>query len=137
MKAKTYSELVKLKSFEERLRYLQTKSKIGYQTFSGHRKLNQDFYQSYEWKQIRRQIILRDNGCDLAHSDFPIFGRIYIHHLNPITIEDFLSRNSNVMDEENLICVSFRTHNLIHFSSNEFQMDRFIKRTKGDTCIWR
>lgn len=132
---KSYSELIKIKKFDDRLRYLTLKGKIGEQTFGGHRLLNQTLYKSYEWKSIRKKIILRDNGCDLAHDDYPIGGHIYIHHLNPITIEDILNRKANIFDEENLVAVSFKTHNAIHYGVEEL-VPRSLERKRNDTCLW-
>lgn len=132
---KSYSELIKIKKFDDRLRYLTLKGKIGEQTFGGHRLLNQTLYKSYEWKSIRKKIILRDNGCDLAHDDYPIGGHIYIHHLNPITIEDILNRKANIFDEENLVAVSFKTHNAIHYGVEEL-IPRSLERKRNDTCLW-
>lgn len=132
---KSYSELIKIKNFDDRLRYLTLKGKIGEQTFGGHRLLNQTLYKSYEWKSIRKKIILRDNGCDLAHDDYPIGGHIYIHHLNPITIEDILNRKANIFDEENLVAVSFKTHNAIHYGVEEL-IPRSLERKRNDTCLW-
>lgn len=133
--SKTYSELIKIKNFEDRLKYLTLKGKIGEQTFGGHRMLNQILYKSSDWKNIRRRIILRDEGCDLAHEDYPIGGNIYIHHLNPISIDDILKRNKDIFDEENLVCVSFKTHNAIHYGVEEL-IPRSLERRRNDTCLW-
>lgn len=108
---------------------------VGEFTFGGHRELNQILYRSPEWRKIRRQVILRDDGKDLSHPDYPIRGNIYIHHLNPITIEDILERRRNVFDEENLVCASFQTHNGIHYGTL-IPKEPIIRR-KNDTCPWR
>lgn len=134
---KTYSELITISSFEERFEYLSLSGIVGDITFGGHRYLNQKLYQSPEWKSIKREVILRDNGCDLAHEDYPIKGHIYIHHINPISIEDILERRSCVFDLENLISASFITHNAIHYGSEELLTRKPIIRTKNDTCPWR
>ena len=112
---RTYSEAIKIPKFEDRFEYLKMQNYIGDPTFGGHRYLNQNFYRSEEWKKIRRDVIIRDNGCDLADPDRPIFGRVLIHHIEPITIDDILERKSCVMDLENLICVSYETHNALHY----------------------
>lgn len=134
---KTYSELIKIPSFEDRFNYLCLIGIVGEMTFGGHRHLNQVLYQSEQWKRTRREIILRDNGCDLAHEDYPIGGSVYIHHINPISIEDILKERPCVFDLENLICVSFKTHNAIHYGSDELLSKAPVIRTKNDTCPWR
>lgn len=134
---KTYSELITIPSFEERFKYLSLTGIVGEITFGGHRYLNQKLYQSLEWKRIKREIILRDNGCDLAQEDHPIEGHIYIHHINPVSIEDVLERRSRVFDPENLISASFKTHNAIHYGSEELLSRCPVIRTKNDTCPWR
>lgn len=134
---KTYSELITISSFEERFEYLSLSGIVGDITFGGHRYLNQKLYQSLEWKRIKREIILRDNGCDLAHEDHPIEGHIYIHHINPVSIEDVLERRLRVFDPENLISASFKTHNAIHYGSEELLSRCPVIRTKNDTCPWR
>lgn len=134
---KRYSELCRIQIFQDRLLYLRIKGLVGDTTFGGHRYLNQVLYHSNEWKDIRREIIIRDNGCDLSHSDYPINGKIYIHHLNPITIEDILERRSCVFDPENLVCSSFGTHNAIHYGVEDILSREPVTRTKNDTCPWR
>lgn len=138
MVEKSYSELIKIDSFEDRILYLSLNGNVGEFTFNGHRYLNQILYKTPEWKKIRRTISIRDNGFDLGHPDYEIVGNIYIHHINPITPEDILQRRGCVFDPENLISCSFRTHNEIHYSSKEeIKRDRFVIRTKNDTCPWR
>lgn len=134
---KSYNEVIKIKNYEDRLTYLQTFSSVGIETFGGQRYLNQNFYNSDRWKKIRREIILRDNGCDLAHEYYPIFGDIYIHHINPITIEDILNETSFLFDPENLICVSYRSHNFIHYSKSKEMEPIIVTRKPNDTCPWR
>lgn len=133
---KRYSDLSAIPSFEERLDYLMLNGSVGDETFGGHRYLNQALYSSNGWHTIRREVILRDDGCDLAHEDYPIDGSIYIHHLNPITMDDILNRRENVFDLENLVCVSFQTHNFLHYG-NAKPIFSFIERKKDDTCPWR
>lgn len=133
---KTYSELIKLSTFEERLRYLQINGKVGDFTFNGYRQLNQIIYKTYEWKSTRRKVILRDDGCDLADPDYPILGDIYIHHIEPLTIGDILERKPCVFDLNNLISCSFTTHNAIHYS-DEVVTRKPIVRKPNDTCLWR
>lgn len=132
-----YSELITFKDFKDRFNYLKLTGVIGEVTFGGHRTLNQTLYQSPEWKSARRKAILRDNGCDLAHEDYIIHGSVYIHHINPITIDDILERRSCVFDLENIVCVSFRTHQAIHYGDEELLPKGLVVRKKNDTCLWR
>lgn len=134
---KTYSELIKIPTFEDRFKYLSLSGKVGEATFGGHRYLNQMLYKMDEWKSTRREVILRDNGSDLGHEDHPITGSIYIHHINPITIDDILEQRPCVFDLENLISTSFRTHNGIHYGNEEVLPKGLVVRTKNDTCPWR
>lgn len=137
MKYKTYSELIKIKTFEDRFRYLKMESVIGEQTFGGHRYLNQILYQTEEWKSTRREVIIRDDGNDLAHEDYHIFGSIYVHHINPISIDDILKKRPCVFDLDNLVSTSFKTHNAIHYGSENSLPKNIIERKKNDTCLWR
>lgn len=134
---KTYSELIKFEKFEDRFNYLRLIGIVGETTFGSHRYLNQILYQTEKWKSTRRDVILRDNGCDLAHKDHEIIGSIYIHHLNPITIDDILKDRPCVFDLENLVCTTFRTHNAIHYSNEELLPKGPVIRKKNDTCLWR
>lgn len=135
--SKRYSELITLPTFEERLNYLKLNGVVGDPTFGGHRYLNQALYQCYEWKAARREAIIRDNGCDLAVPGYLIGGPIYIHHINPITIDDVTERRPCVFDLDNLVCVSFKTHNAIHYRGNDPTDQLPKERTKNDTCPWR
>jgi len=134
---KTYNELIKLQSFEERFNYLKLDSVVGVSTFGYDRYLNQIFYRSAEWKQIRDKVIIRDNGCDLAFPEYYIYGKILIHHINPITKDDILNKSYKLFDLNNLVCVSKETHDAIHYSSDEIISKEPIARTKNDTCPWR
>lgn len=135
--SKTYSELSTLKTFEERYEYLKLNGVVGSETFGGNRYLNQKFYNSYEWRTFRRHIILRDGGCDLGISDRPIQGKIYIHHLNPINDKDIVDRDLKMLDPDNAICVSFDTHQAIHFGDEKILASDPIKREPNDTTPWR
>ena len=137
MSRKTYSELCKLKTFEERVNYLRTSSSIGVDTFGFDRYLNQALYRSKEWKQLRSKIIMRDLGCDLGVKGYDILGRPIIHHINPITKEDVLNRSSALFDPENLITTTHRTHNLIHYGYEQQNLFTTIDRTPNDTSPWR
>lgn len=135
---RTYSELASFSSFEERFNYAKLTGLVGEITFGGSRILSQNFYRSKEWRTLRRDIILRDNGCDLGCPDRPIYGNILIHHLEPITIDDVKSMNSRIMDPDNLVCVSMLTHNAIHYGSFDILPSTdFVERKPNDTCPWK
>ena len=137
MSIRTYSELITIPTFEERFEYLQLKGSVGKDTFGYDRYLNQVLYRSPEWKRLRNQIIIRDGGCDLACDGYDIYGKVLIHHLNPITVEDVLARSRKVFDPDNLVCVSHSTHNAIHYGDVDLLVTGPIIRTKNDTCPWR
>lgn len=137
MSIRTYSELITIPTFEERFEYLQLKGSVGKDTFGYDRYLNQVLYRSPEWKRLRNQIIIRDGGCDLACDGYDIYGKVLIHHLNPITVEDVLTRSRKVFDLDNLVCVSHSTHNAIHYGDVDLLVTGPIIRTKNDTCPWR
>lgn len=136
---KSYSELAKLSSFIDKYNYLKINSKIGIETFGTNRWINQDFYSSNDWKTFRKKIILRDKGCNLGCEDFPIVGKIYIHHINPLTIDDIrLNRLDKLLGEDNAICVDFKTHEAIHYGNELTMLDYIpIERRPGDTCPWK
>lgn len=137
MSIKTYSELITIPTFEERFEYLQLKGSVGKDTFGYDRYLNQVLYRSPEWKRLRNQIIIRDGGCDLACEGYDIYGKVLIHHLNPITVDDVLARSRKVFDPDNLVCVTHNTHNAIHYGDADLLITGPIIRTKNDTCPWR
>ena len=137
MSIRTYSELITIPTFEERFEYLQLKGLVGKETFGYDRYLNQVLYRSPEWKRLRNQIIIRDAGCDLACDGYDVYGKVLIHHLNPITVEDVLARSRKVFDPDNLVCVSHSTHNAIHYGDVDLLVTGPIIRTKNDTCPWR
>lgn len=135
---RTYSELITLPTFEERFKYLQLNGAVGRDTFGFDRYLNQYIYQrSQRWKSVRDKIIVRDNGCDLGVEGYSIYGRIIIHHMNPISVEDILFDRDWIFDPEFLICVSHKTHNAIHYGDESLLPQVPIERTKNDTCPWR
>lgn len=137
MSIKTYSELIKIPTFEERFEYLRLNGIVGKDTFGFDRYINQKFYRSAEWKRIRDQVIVRDNGCDLGIEDHMICGRILIHHMNPITDKDILNVTDLLLNPEYLICVSHITHNAIHYGDENLLIKSPIVRTKYDTCPWK
>lgn len=134
---KTYSELITLPTFEERFRYLRLKGVVGKDTFGFDRYLNQKFYRSAEWKRIRDIVIIRDNGCDLGIEDRSIYGKILIHHMNPITEKDIVYASDLLINPEYLICVSHSTHNAIHYGDEDLLMKGPVIRTPNDTCPWK
>lgn len=135
-KVRTYSQLIKLPTFEERFEYLKLSGEVGIETFGFDRYLNQIFYRSKEWRKVRRDVIIRDNGCDLGMEGYDIFGKIHIHHMNPIDADDVLTRKPHIFDPEYLICVSFNTHNAIHYSDESILPKLPVERKPGDTKLW-
>lgn len=134
---RTYSELISIDDYYDRYRYLRLGGTVSDPTFDRLRYINQAFYNSYQWRKLRRKIIIRDGGCDLAHEDYEIHGRIYIHHLNPVTPEDLETDSEFVWDPEFLVCVAFDTHNAIHYSDESLLPQLPVKRRPGDTCPWK
>lgn len=134
---RTYTELSKLQSFKERYQYLQLNGFVGLDTFGYDRYLNQDFYRSKEWKSIRDQVIIRDNGCDLGVEGYEIHGRIYIHHMNPILIADIEDRTEFLLNPEYLITTTHNTHNAIHYGDESLLILPPVERTPNDTCPWK
>ena len=137
MSIRTYSELITLPTFIDRYRYLKLGGKVGEDTFGFDRYLNQVFYQSKEWRSIRDYVITRDNGCDLGISGHEIYGRILIHHMNPITSDDILKRSDFLLNPEYLICTIKNTHDAIHYSDESLLITDPIERSKNDTCPWK
>ena len=135
---RTYSELIKIPTFEERFEYLKLRGNVGNQTFGYDRYLNQNFYKSSLWRSLRHQIILRDMGCDLAIEGREIYGKIIIHHMNPLTVNDIEESSIYLMNPEFLICVSNDTHQAIHYGDrNLLQETTFVERKPNDTSPWR
>lgn len=134
---KKYSELIKLKTFDERFEYLKLHGLVGEETFGYSRYLNQVLYRSPEWKQLRQHVIMRDHGCDLAMEGYDICGKILIHHINPISLKDIEERDPKVFDMNNLITVSFNTHQAIHYGSEEMLLKDPVERKPNDQCPWR
>ena len=134
---RTYSELSTLQTFEKRFNYLKLNGRVGEETFGFDRILNQKFYTSREWRNIRDFIIVRDSGCDLGMVDYNINGKIIIHHLNPITQNDIYKHTEYLLNPEYLICTSTATHNAIHYGDETLLPKPITLRTKNDTCPWR
>ena len=135
---RTYSELVELPTFEERYWYLRLQGRVGMDTFGFDRHLNQMLYQrSPRWLKARDDVIIRDNGCDLGIKGHEIFGKIIVHHMNPITVDDILNDRDWIYDPEFLICTTHNTHNAIHYGDEKKLMTAPTVRTKNDTCPWK
>lgn len=134
---KTYSKLIALPTFADRFKYLELGGTVGVGTFGFDRYLNQVFYRSRRWKSIRDQIIIRDGGYDLGVEGYEIFGRILIHHMNPLTVEDIEQESEYLLDPEYLICVSHTTHNAIHYGDDKILISFPKERMPNDTCPWR
>lgn len=135
---RTYSELIKLHTFEDRYNYLRLNGVIGEETFGFDRFINQYFYQrSKEWQNIRRHVIVRDHGCDLGVEGYEINGRILVHHMNPILLKDIELRSDILLDPEYLISTTLDTHNAIHYGDESLLVRAPIERSRNDTCPWR
>ena len=134
---KSYSELLTLKTFNERYRYLRLGGTVGSDTFGFDRYLNQMFYRSLDWKRIRDEVIIRDNGCDLGIVGYEIYGKIIIHHMNPISMQDIKAGSDVLLDPEYLITTTQNTHNAIHYGDISLLSQEPIRRSKNDTCPWR
>lgn len=139
MKIRTYSELIRLPTFEERYRYLRIGGRVGEDTFGFDRYLNQIFYKSDEWLEVRDFVITRDLGCDLAMPDheIPDGVRILVHHMNPVSKADILRRSNFLLDPEYLISTIKNTHDAIHYGDESLLFTGLVERSKNDTCPWK
>lgn len=137
MSIRTYSELITIPTFEERFRYLKLEGRVGEETFGFDRYLNQIFYRSPEWRKVRRDVIVRDNGCDLGMWDREIEGLITVHHMNPISVDDILNRSEFLLNPDYLICTSDITHKAIHYGDESLLITAPVERSPNDTCPWR
>jgi hypothetical protein len=133
---RTYSELRRLATIEERFRYLSLRGAVGDETFGTERWINQAFYRSTEWRQIRDFVIVRDNGCDLGVEDYVLHDRVIIHHMNPMRVADIRDGNADILDPEFLISTSHRTHNAIHYGDERQLPQDYVERRPGDTKLW-
>ena len=134
---RTYSEMIKLPTFKERYEYLRLGGFVGQETFGFDRYLNQKFYCSPEWKQIRRDVIIRDEGRDLAMEGYEIQNGLFIHHMNPIGRDDIRNVTDLLLNPEYLVCVSFNTHQAIHYGADNLLPQLPVERRPNDTCPWR
>lgn len=134
---KSYHELIRYSSMDERYQYLRIGGVVGDATFGGERYLNQILYTSPQWRSFRQKVIIRDNGCDMAMDGYDIRDRIIIHHINPLSIEDVVNNAPGVFDMDNVVCVSPRTHQAIHYGDQSLLPQDPIVRRPGDTCGWK
>jgi hypothetical protein len=133
---RTYGELVRIASFEDRFRYLALRGGVGATTFGSDRWLNQAFYRSSQWKRLRSEIIVRDSGCDLGVEGYEIHEAVYIHHMNPMTAEAIQHGDTSILDPEFLISTTHRTHNAIHYGDESLLPQTYTPRMPGDTKLW-
>jgi hypothetical protein len=136
MVIRTYSELKRFGTLEERFDYLKLRGQVGRSTFGFDRYMNQQFYTSREWRQVRQKVIIRDNGCDLGIEGFEIHSGLYIHHMNPMTVKDISSGDPSILEPEFLITVTQQTHNAVHYGDVSLLTRRIIERKPGDTKLW-
>ena len=136
MKIRTYRELRRIPTFEERFDYLDLRGQVGTETFGSDRWINQRFYRSFQWRRVRDIVILRDNGCDLGVPGYEIHGRLMIHHMNPITMEDIINGTPFALDPEYLVTTTHRTHNAIHYGDDSLLPKPVVERKSGDTKLW-
>lgn len=134
--SKSYSQLRRLETFEERYDYLALKGVVGEQTFGFDRWVNQEFYRSSQWQHVRNEVIVRDNGCDLGITGYEIQKGLLVHHMNPMTVRDLERGMEWVLDPEYLVTTTQRTHNAIHYGVDHLQPRVLVKRTRGDTKLW-
>lgn len=134
---RTYSELIKLKTFKDRFEYLKLDGIVGEETFGFDRYMNQIFYKSREWTSVRRAVIIRDNGCDLGVEGYEIHGKILIHHMNPINLSDIVHKTEELLNPDYLITTVLSTHNAIHYGDASLLPALPIERRANDTCPWK
>lgn len=134
---RSYSELITFPTFEERFKYLQLNGAVCEETFGFDRYLNQVFYRSQEWKRVRDHVIIRDNGCDLGVDGYEIWGKVIVHHMNPISIDDIQSLTSYLLNPEYLVSTTLQTHNAVHYGDESLLVTAPIERAPNDTCPWK
>lgn len=133
---RTYTDLMSYETIEERFRYLALRGDVGDVTFGFDRYINQQFYRSRQWRQIREHVIARDMACDLGVGGFEIHSQLAIHHMNPMRVDDIAGGDPSILDPEFLITTAHRTHNAIHYGSEELLPKVFVERRRGDTKLW-
>ena len=134
---RNYSELITLRTFKERFEYLKLDGIVGEETFGFDRYMNQIFYKSKEWASVRREVIIRDNGCDLGVDGYEIHGKILIHHMNPINLSDIVHKTDELLNPDYLITTVLSTHNAIHYGDASLLPALPVERRANDTCPWR
>lgn len=137
IRVRSYSELRRIRGYEERFEYLQLRSQVGLATFGFERYLNQRFYTSAQWKHVRNVVIARDLGCDLGVRDHEIYDRVIIHHMNPMSVDEVTHGSEDILDPEFLICVAHNTHNAIHYGDKSLLVKPVVERRPGDTKLWQ
>lgn len=137
MTSLSYSRLARLSTFEERFDYLSLTGVVGDRTFGGERWMNQDFYRSHQWKQVRNYVIARDMGCDLGVEGYEIFDKVIIHHMNPMSRDQVSNGDPVILDPEYLITVTHNTHNAIHYGDKQMLPSLLVERRPGDTDLWK
>lgn len=135
MRNRSYSELRRLDTFDERFDYLSLVGQVGEPTFGSNRWVNQRFYTSPQWKQVRDYVLVRDNGCDLGLPGYEVHHGLLVHHMNPMTVDDIVEGQDWILDPEFLICTSKQTHNALHYGG-ESPRQRVVERRAGDTKLW-
>jgi len=133
---KCYHELIQIPTFQERFKYLKLYGKVGEDIFGFARFVNQSFYTSDKWRSVRNQVIIRDNGCDLAMADREIGYRIHVHHINPVSLEQLENEDPILFDPNNLICADPMTHRAIHYGDESLLVEDYKPRSPGDTKLW-
>lgn len=136
MKIRTYSELMQFSAFEERFNYLALNGYVGESTFGFDRYINQQFYRSRQWRDVRQLVIARDLGRDLAVEDYEIHDRVIIHHMNPMEVDEIANGDFSILDPEFLITTTHATHNAIHYGDARLLPKKFVERRRGDTKLW-
>lgn len=136
MRIRTYREMMREDTFEGRFDYLMLKGEVGHATFGYDRWMNQGFYTSSEWRNLRHAVIARDSGLDLGAEGYEIYDKVYVHHMNPMTPEDIERGNGDILNLDYLITTSHRTHNAIHFGNRDLLRKPMVERRPGDTKLW-
>jgi len=136
MTTRSYSELRKIETFEERYKYLALRGVVGESTFGFDRHINQQFYTSNEWRSVRQKVILRDEGLDLGIPGYEIYDKVIIHHMNPMTVDDIVHSDDSILNPDFLVCTTHRTHNAIHYGDESLLAKPLVPRSPGDTRLW-
>lgn len=136
MRVRTWTELQQIQTFEERYNYLRLRGAVGAATFGFDRHINQQFYRGAQWRRIRNHVIARDLGCDLGVEGYEIHDKIIIHHMNPMTVDNIVHGDADILDPEFLVTTTHRTHNAIHYGDERLLPRQLVERRPGDTTLW-